>query len=428
MKIVILDGRLGKSQQRFDSYINELKSLLEQAGHTAEHFVVKDLDLHHCIGCWDCWVKTPGQCVFDDASRAINRAIIKADFLLFATPLVMGYATYELKRKMDRIIPLIHPYITVVENESHHRARYEKYPLVGLLVQPGATDTEEDVFITSEMFARTALNFKSRLAFSVTMEEEPADLAARFEKVEAQHYSFNREIPQRERDKVGPLDKIAIFNGSPRGKKGNTPILLDQFAQGFSSIKGRSVETYHLFKTKNIDVFTEAFEQAESVLIGFPLYTDAMPGIVKQFIDALEPLTQRDSNPPIAFLVQSGFGENHHSRYVQRYLESLAARLHSPYLGTMVRGGCEEVRMMPENMNRKTFDALHTIGVEMAENGKFNQVSLDAFGNREKYAGIQLPFFKLMTRMPFMNWYWNSQLKKNNAYAKRFNKPYQETV
>jgi len=426
MKIVILDGRLENSPDSFSMYMDELKSILEQQGHSPNHFILKDLDLHHCIGCWDCWVKTPGQCVFDDASRDINREIINADFLLFATPLVMGYATHELKRKMDRIIPLIHPYITVVQNESHHRARYNKYPLVGLLMQPTIDDTEEDLFITSEMFARTALNFKSRLTFSVTTDENPADLAARFENVNAQRYSFDREIPRMDRGQVGPLKKLTVFNGSPRGKKGNTPILLDQFVQGFNSADGRSAETYHLYKTKDMDIFTNAFQQAESVLIGFPLYTDAMPGIVKEFIDALEPLTKREHNPPVAFLVQSGFGENHHSRYVQRYLESLAARLHSPYLGTMVRGGCEGVRMMPDRMNLKTFDALKTLGMEKAEGGMFDQKSLDAFGSREKYTGIQLPFFKLMTKIPFIDWYWNSQLKRNGAYEKRYDTPYQK--
>ena len=49
----------------------------------------------------------------------------------------------------------------------------------------------------------------------------------------------------------------------------------------------------------------DAFEKAECVLLGFPLYTDAMPGIVKAFIDRLEPFIGRKHNPPIGFLVQS---------------------------------------------------------------------------------------------------------------------------
>ncbi len=424
MKIVILDGQLDTTPKSYSSYMNTLKKELENQGHSLSHHVLKNKDLHHCIGCWDCWVKTPGQCVFDDASREMNREIINADFLLFATPLVMGFASYELKRKMDRIIPLIHPYITMVQNESHHRSRYEKYPILGLLMQPAAGDNDEEAYITSQMFARTALNFKSRLAFAVTMDESPTHVANRFANLDHQHYHFNRNIPQAERAQVGALNQLVVFNGSPRGRKGNTPILLEQFARGFQHAPDRSVETYHLSKTRDISRFVDAFQNAQCVIIGFPLYTDAMPGIVKEFIDALEPLVGRKNNPPMAFLVQSGFGEDHHSRYVQRYLESLAKRLGSPNLGTLVRGGCEGVRIMPEQMNRKTFDALHTLGEQLAQEGGFTQTAIDAFGNHENIPRYLLPVYWIMTRLPLMNWYWNSQLKKNGAFADRFAQPY----
>ncbi len=425
MKIVILDGKLDTTPNSFTTYyIEDVKNELAEKGHELSHFVLKDLDIHHCIGCWGCWVKTPGQCVFDDISRDINREIINADFLLFATPLVMGFASHELKRKMDRIIPLIHPYMIVTQGEFHHRARYDRYPLVGLLMHPEASDTDQDVMNTSEIFARTALNFKSRLAFAVTTGESPRHLAGRFDNLENQRYQFNRDIPQRARAKVEAPSKLTVLNGSPRGKKGNSPILLDQFAQGFSSVPDRSVETFHLFKTKDIPQFVEAYKNAECVIIGFPLYTDAMPGIVKEFIDALEPLVGRKNNPPIVFLVQSGFSESHHSRYVQRYLESLAARLGSPYLGTLVRGGCEGVRMMPEQMNRKTFAALQTLGAQLAQNGGFTQEAMEAFSGYERIPGFLIPIYRLVTALPLMNWYWNSQMKRNGVYPRRFAQPY----
>jgi multimeric flavodoxin WrbA len=424
MKIVILDGQLDATPKSYRIYLNNLKNELENQGHSLTHHVLKDLGLHHCIGCWDCWVKTPGQCVFDDASREINREIINADFLLFASPLVMGFVTHELKRKMDRIIPLIHPYITMVENESHHRSRYDKYPILGLLMYPATGDNDDDVYITSQMFARTALNFKSRLAFAVTTDESPAHVANLFANLDQHHYVFNRNIPQAKRAPVSALNQMVVFNGSPRGKKGNTPVLLDQFTRGFQSVPDRSVEIYHLSKTRDIPRFVEAYQNAESVLLGFPLYTDAMPGIVKEFIDALQPLVRRKNNPPMAFLVQSGFGENHHSRYVQRYLESLAARMGSPYLGTLVRGGCEGVRMMPEQMNRKTFDALRTLGVQLAQKGEFTQAAIGAFGNHENIPRYMLPVYWVMTRLPLINWYWNSQLKENGAFVERFAQPY----
>jgi len=92
---------------------------------------------------------------------------------------------------------------------------------------------------------------------------------------------------------------------------------------------------HHLIRVKSTDEFVQAFAEAECAWLGFPLYTDAMPGIVKHFIDALEPLAGRKNNPPLGFLVQSGFPEGLHSRYVERYLEKLAARLGSPTWGRL---------------------------------------------------------------------------------------------
>jgi hypothetical protein len=78
----------------------------------------------------------------------------------------MGFYSALLKKTTDKLIPLIHPYAVVDQGEAHHLARYERYPLQGLLLGKGDDADDEDVAIVSEIHARTALNFKSRLAFT----------------------------------------------------------------------------------------------------------------------------------------------------------------------------------------------------------------------------------------------------------------------
>ena len=428
MKIVILDGALESTPKKWKAYLSDLVLTLRKNNHEISHLIIKDKDIHHCAGCFKCWVQTPGMCVFDDDSREVNRVVIYSDFVLFASPLVMGFPTSVLKKKMDRMIPLVHPYIDIIEGEMHHLPRYDRYPLFGLLLHPESADTEENISVVSQIFARTALNIKSRLAFAVTTEESVQKTVARIENLENERYDFNRVFPELECARVGTLRKLTVLNGSPRGKRGNTPTLLKHLMGGFTSIGGNTAEIYHLQQIKKKAEFASYFQNAECMLIGFPLYTDGMPGIVKEFIEALQPFTRREGNPPIAFMVQSGFSEALHSRSVEQYLMTLADRLNSPYLGTLVRGGCEGVRLQPEKMNRKIFAALHALGQQLAEQGGFERESVEAFCSFERISPVLVPLVKLVGKLPFMSMYWDMQLKKNNAFKDRFARPYKESA
>ncbi len=112
--------------------------------------------------------------------------------------------------------------------------------------------------------------------------------------------------------------KLTVFNGPPRGRGSNTKVLLEHFVRGYESTSGNSTELFYLSRVNDMDRFVQPFSEAEYVLLAHPLYTDCMPGLVKLFIEALEPPCGREGNPSIGFIVQSGFGEAAHSRYVER--------------------------------------------------------------------------------------------------------------
>jgi hypothetical protein len=172
------------------------------------------------------------------------------------------------------------------------------------------------------------------------------------------------------------------------------------------------------------DRIVDAFAQAECALLGFPLYTDAMPGVVKHFIEALEPLLGRANNPPIGFLVQSGFPEGLHSRYVERYLEKLAARLGSPYLGTIVKGGGEGTRVMPPKMTEELFTNLQVLGAGLAGEGRFDPQILARIATPERFPAYMGPVFKVFLRLPVAHTYFDNMLKKNSMHRQRFARPF----
>ena len=101
MKITILNG--APEPAFFDRYLAQLKSALEAKGHAVTQFNLRDLSLRYCIGCWGCWVKTPGQCISRDASIEIDKAVIRSDFTLWAAPLKMGFPSALLKMALDKL-------------------------------------------------------------------------------------------------------------------------------------------------------------------------------------------------------------------------------------------------------------------------------------------------------------------------------------
>jgi hypothetical protein len=296
---------------------------------------------------------------------------------------------------------------------------------LGLLLQKEADTDDEDLRIVTELFGRTALNFKSCLAFAYCT-DQPVEQVVRgiVQDIDAAGVEYARDLCAIAGVRVEPPSRLTILNGSPRGAKGNTPIMLDQVAKGFTSSGDRACETFHLARRKELEDQVQAFVQSEAVLLGFPLYTDAMPGIVKRFIEALEPLRGNGDNPAIGFLVQSGFPESLHSRYVERYLAKLAARLGSPYLGTIVKGGCEGVRLMSEQANRKLFEKLFELGQMLATTGQFEMTSLRTLARPERYPAYLGLLFKLLGKTPLLSMYWDSQLKKNGVYEQRFAQPF----
>ena len=420
MKITLLNGNPEPSA--FDAYLAKLQSALETDGHTVTRLDLRTMPLRYCVGCWGCWAKTPGECASQDASLVIARAVINSDFTLWAAPLKLGYPAALLKMAMDKHIQLIHPYMVVDQGEAHHLKRYSRYPRLGLLVEKEADTDERDLQIVTDLYGRTALNLKTRLEFCLTTETPILDIVRCISSRNPSPLPLPGPLLPTEGMTVTPPSRLTLFNGSPRGRKGNTPIFLEEFAKGFSG----PTEMHHLIRVKSSAEFVQAFADAECAWLGFPLYTDAMPGVVKHFIDALEPLVERKNNPPLGFLVQSGFPEGLHSRYIERYLEKLAARLGSPYLGTIVRGNGEGVRLMPPEANQRLFDGLQALGAGLAAKGQLDTEILKKLAHPERFPAMMGPIFQIFLRLPFAHGYFDDMLKKNGAYEQRFARPFAE--
>jgi hypothetical protein len=122
--------------------------------------------INYCCGCWNCWVKTPGECVFADDMPQVLRSIIHSDMTVFISPVVMGFVSAQLKKVNDRMVALVHPYITICENECHHQKRYDKYPKLGLILLDEKALKLEELDVITDIYNRLALNMKTKMEFT----------------------------------------------------------------------------------------------------------------------------------------------------------------------------------------------------------------------------------------------------------------------
>ncbi len=177
MKILILDGGARSGNDPLADYLASFEAALASGGAEVRRIRLAEMEIRFCTGCWSCWWATPGLCALRDGMEEVYPAFLEADRVVWAVPLVLGTASALVKKTQDRLIPLLHPYIELVDGECHHRRRYDRYPELGLIVDPRDPDTTEDLAGTRLLFERFALNLRSRLVFFASTRANPEEAA-----------------------------------------------------------------------------------------------------------------------------------------------------------------------------------------------------------------------------------------------------------
>ena len=155
-RAVILDGGLGEGDLT-DQAFQTLDRILKARDWSVEPFHLRGIDIAPCTGCFGCWVRTPGVCVIDDPARGIAEAIIASDLVIYLTPVTFGGVSAELKKALDRTIPLILPFFKLYQGEVHHVPRYPRFPSIAFLgTLPRRDAAQEDLF--EDLADRNALN------------------------------------------------------------------------------------------------------------------------------------------------------------------------------------------------------------------------------------------------------------------------------
>jgi len=158
MIITIVNG-IAESQYPDES--NEIVSTAEKLKmeHQVNLFDLNKLNVHPCSGCWTCWIKEPGRCVYDDDMVDIYKSTVKSDVLIWISQIKAGFVQSEIRKATERMFALLLPHMTELKGEMHHIPRYEKQPKIGLVIVGKSEHDIEQEEILKEYMYRLSLNF-----------------------------------------------------------------------------------------------------------------------------------------------------------------------------------------------------------------------------------------------------------------------------
>jgi NAD(P)H-dependent FMN reductase len=136
MKVLALNSspRAG-AESRTGMLLEPLLAGLAAGGAEVQAHDLKDLKVRHCLGCFTCWTKTPGQCVIpDDMTKALFPAWSQADLVVYGTPLYHFTVNARLKAFIERTLPFVEPFMEREGGVTRHPVRFRPPQVV--LVSP----------------------------------------------------------------------------------------------------------------------------------------------------------------------------------------------------------------------------------------------------------------------------------------------------
>ena len=132
---------------------------------------LSQLTISPCIGCFGCWVKTPGRCVIRDDAPSVYPLIAQSKRVLYVSRIRFGSYDVRMKTMLERSIPIQQAFIRLHQGETHHIPRAVEEKDAVILAYGAQSVDEQEVF--SRLIERNSRNmlFKTyRIAF-VTEEE-----------------------------------------------------------------------------------------------------------------------------------------------------------------------------------------------------------------------------------------------------------------
>ncbi len=159
MKVLALNGSPRMTNSSTYHMMVPFLEGMEAAGAETELVHIRKLHIEPCMGCYTCWVRSPGVCAHKDDMAAVLEEYSKADMVIFGTPLYHFSMTGLMKNFVDRTLPRLEPWLVPharLQGVTGHPERVHKPERMFLISAAGFPEFEhfDSLVATFKQMAR----------------------------------------------------------------------------------------------------------------------------------------------------------------------------------------------------------------------------------------------------------------------------------
>ena len=136
--------------------------LMAQCTNPEEDILVNANEIRKfCIGCFGCWLKTPGECVIRDGFENMGGDLSKVKEFILVSKAIFGSYSSPVKNVLDRSISYVMPFFEIRNGEMHHAERYHNRLTVSSVFYGDMTEAEKQT--ARNLLKANAVNLNAEL-------------------------------------------------------------------------------------------------------------------------------------------------------------------------------------------------------------------------------------------------------------------------